>query len=119
MLPVPTVLHQRTLLNAAELTIETGGSVADATNYLNQVRSRVKLKGVDQANLDNILEERHFEFMGEGKRYFDLVRTGNAASVLVPDAYGYRTNSWTPSKKYIPLSQSELDADPSLVQNNY
>ena len=111
--------YAETLLNAAELTIETGGSVADATNYLNQVRSRVKLKGVDQANLDNILEERHFEFMGEGKRYFDLVRTGNAASVLVPDAYGYRTNSWTPSKKYIPLSQSELDADPSLVQNNY
>jgi hypothetical protein len=39
--------------------------------------------------------------------------------VLKPDTYGYRTNSWTPSKKHIPLSQSELDADPTLKQNNY
>ncbi|WP_368860737.1 RagB/SusD family nutrient uptake outer membrane protein, partial [Escherichia coli] len=56
---------------------------------------------------------------GEGKRYFDLVRTGKAASVLVPDEYGYRTNSWTESKKYIPIAQAELDSDPALVQNNY
>jgi hypothetical protein len=39
--------------------------------------------------------------------------------VLVPDNYGYRTNAWTPSKKHIPLAQSELDADPTLKQNNY
>ena len=97
----------------------TGGNTADATNYLNQVRTRAGLQGVSQATLDNILEERHLEFCGEGKRYFDLVRTGNAASTLVPDSYGYRTNSWTPSKKHIPLAQSELDADPTLVQNNY
>ena len=45
--------------------------------------------------------------------------TQKASTVLVPDSYGYRTNSWTPSKKYIPLAQSELDADPTLVQNNY
>ncbi len=59
------------------------------------------------------------EFCGEGKRYFDLVRTGYAATTLVPDKYGYRTNSWTESKKHIPLAQSELDADPTLKQNNY
>lgn len=111
--------YAETLLNAAELIIMTGGNTADATNYLNQVRTRAGLQGVSQATLDNILEERHLEFCGEGKRYFDLVRTGNAASTLVPDSYGYRTNSWTPSKKHIPLAQSELDADPTLVQNNY
>ena len=72
------------------------------------------------------MTERHLEFCGEGKRYFDLVRaegisgvTQKASTVLVPDSYGYRTNSWTPSKKHIPLAQSELDADPTLKQNNY
>ena len=111
--------YAETLLNAAELIILTNGSNADATNYVNQVRNRVNLKGITTATLDNILDERHYEFMGEGKRYFDLVRTGEASNYLKPDTYGYRTNTWTPNKKHIPLPQGELDADPSLKQNEY
>lgn len=111
--------YAETLLNAAELLLATGGNSSEALNYLNEVRTRAGLTGYTECTLDNIINERHLEFCGEGKRYFDLVRTGKAASVLVPDKYGYRTNSWTPSKKHIPLAQSELDADPTLVQNNY
>ncbi len=111
--------YAETLLNAAELILYTGGNTATALNYLNQVRSRAGLSGYSACNVDNILNERHLEFVGEGKRYFDLVRTGYAHDVLVPDAYGYRTNTWTENKKYVPLAQSELDADPTLVQNNY
>ncbi len=111
--------YAETLLNAAELILYTGGNMSNALNYLNQVRNRAGLTGYSACNLDNILDERHLEFMGEGKRYFDLVRTGYAPDVLVPDAYGYRTNTWSERKKYIPLAQAELDADPTLVQNNY
>ncbi len=120
--------YAETLLNASELLLATGGSASEATNYLNQVRLRAGLTGVTAATEENILAERHYEFVGEGKRYYDLVRTGNAASVLGTlseyDDSGnviatYRTNSWTTSKKHLPLSQSELDADPSLVQNEY
>ena len=57
--------------------------------------------------------------MGEGKRYWDLVRTGKAATVLTASNHEYRTVSWTESKKYWPIPQSELDKDPNLVQNNY
>ncbi len=106
-------------MNAAELLLATGGSSAEALQYLNEVRTRAGLTGYTECNLDNIINERHLEFCGEGKRYFDLVRTDKAATVLVPDKYGYRTNSWTPSKKHIPLAQSELDADPTLKQNEY
>ena len=63
--------------------------------------------------------EMRLEKALEGERYFDLVRSGFAPTVLVPDQYGYRTNSWTENKKHIPLAQSELDADPSLKPNNY
>jgi hypothetical protein len=111
--------YAETLLNAAELLLATGGSNSEATGYLNQVRQRAGLDALGNITDDDIINERHLEFVGEGKRYFDLVRTGRAATVLVPDKYGYRTNSWTPSKKHIPLAQSELDADPTLVQNNY
>ena len=118
--------YAETLLNAAELLLQTGGSGTEAAKYVNEVRSRAGLDALSSVSIDDILTERHLEFCGEGKRYFDLVRaegisgaTQKATTVLVPDSYGYRTNSWTPSKKHIPLSQSELDADPTLVQNNY
>ena len=111
--------YAETLLNAAELLLSTGGSAAEAAGYVNEVRARAGLGNLSSVTADDILQERHLEFCGEGKRYFDLVRTGKAASVLVPDSYGYRTNAWTPSKKHIPLAQSELDADPTLKQNNY
>ena len=72
------------------------------------------------ATIDNIIAERDLEFMGEGKRYWDLVRTGKAASVLVPDADGYRKNTWSEARKYVPIPQAEIDAaGGGLVQHNY
>ena len=106
--------------------MQTGGSASEAAGYVNEVRTRAGLAALASVTIDDIFTERHLEFCGEGKRYFDLVRaegipgaTQKASTVLVPDSYGYRTNSWTASKKYIPLAQSELDADPTLKQNNY
>ncbi|MFT3738328.1 MAG: RagB/SusD family nutrient uptake outer membrane protein [Breznakibacter sp.] len=108
-----------TLLNAAELIVR-GAGTGDAKEYLNRVHSRAGLTDEIEATVDNIIEERRLEFVGEGKRYWDLVRTDKASSVLVPDQYGYRTNAWSASKKYLPIPQSEIDAaQGTLVQNNY
>ena len=106
-------------LNAAELLLETGGDAGLAKEYVNKIRRRAGIAELGAVTLDDVINERRLEFVGEGKRYFDLVRTGKAATVLVPDSYGYRTNSWTESKKYIPIAQAELDSDPALIQNNY
>lgn len=106
-------------LNAAELLLETGGDAGLAKEYVNKIRRRAGIAELGAVTKDDVINERRLEFVGEGKRYFDLVRTGKAATVLVPDSYGYRTNSWTESKKYIPIAQAELDSDPALVQNNY
>ncbi len=111
--------YAETLLNAAELILKTGGNATTALDYVNKVRERAGIGKLSTVNEDLIIQERNYEFVGEGKRYFDLVRTGKAATVLVPDAYGYRTNSWTPNKKYIPIDQAELDSDPALKQNDY
>lgn len=110
--------YSEVLLNAAELILRGAGS-GDAAGYLNQVRQRAGLDPVE-ATIDNVIEERRLEFVGEGKRYWDLVRTGKAAGVLVPDTYGYRTNAWTANKKYLPIPQSEIDAaQGTLKQNPY
>ena len=108
-----------TLLNAAELITRGAGS-GDAREYLNRVRKRAGLTTEKEATIDNIIDERHLEFVGEGKRYWDLIRTGKATSVLVPDGYGYRTNTWSANKKHLPIPQSEIDAaQGTLIQNNY
>ena len=118
--------YAETLLNAAELLVRTGGSTTEASRYLNEVHHRAGLINDVEPTLDNILNERHLEFLGEGKRYWDLIRTGKAATVLVPagetDANGnetqYRTNTWSEARKYIPIPYTEIAADPSLKQNS-
>lgn len=111
--------YAETLLNAAELTLATGGSNGEATGYFNQVHRRAGLPAMTSITEDDIITERHLEFVGEGKRYFDLVRTGKAATTLVAIPGTDRTNSWTENKKHVPLAQSELDNDPALHQNDY
>lgn len=104
-----------TLLNAAELSLELG---KDGTKYLNQVQERAKVAKT-ACNLDTILDERHKEFVSEGKRYWDLVRTGKAAEVLKAANHEYRQYDWTPDLKYWPIQISERDKDASIVQNPY
>ncbi len=112
--------YAETLLNAAELSVRTGGSsTGDALKWLNKVHQRAGLDALTEATVDNIINERHLEFVGEGKRYWDLVRTGKAATTLVANSAAERTNSWTVSKKYLPIPQAELSADPNLKQNDY
>lgn len=116
--------YAETLLNAAELIVRGAGS-GDAKALIYQVRKRAGLNAVD-ATIDNIINERKLEFVGEGKRYWDLVRTGLAATVLVPTpcdgtnpADQGRVGTWTEKKKYLPIAQSELDSDSNLKQNAY
>lgn len=107
-----------TLLNAAELALSS-----DPTNakiWLNRVHNRAGLTDTVDATLANIKQERRLEFVGEGKRYWDLIRWGDASTVLVPDTYGFRTNRWSEAKKYLPFPQSEIDAAMgTLKQNQY
>lgn len=73
------------LLMAAESIARSGGNEDTARMYLNRVRSRAGLADVTatgQALIDAIWNERRLELMGEGHRFFDLVRTGQAASTI-------------------------------------
>jgi len=58
-----------------------GGTGARADALLNAVRARVGLPAIT-ATMDAIKKERRAELAGEGHRWFDLVRWGDAPTVL-------------------------------------
>lgn len=110
------------LLMAAEAANELGGAAnqALAVNYLEQVRARARenttalpfIAFTSQTQMrDAIKRERRIELAMEGERFFDLVRWGDAATVLAP--LGYQ-----PRNKYLPLPQPIIDqSQGALVQN--
>ncbi|WP_343588367.1 RagB/SusD family nutrient uptake outer membrane protein [Flavobacterium sp.] len=89
-----------------------GGTGARAQALLDAVRARVGLASVP-VSLDAIANERRLELAGEGHRWFDLVRTGKAATVLAGDGFVAGKNEvW-------PIPQKDLE-NTQLIQNpNY
>ncbi len=74
------------LLMAAEANFRKSASNEDkARTYLNMIRVRAGLEPVTLSGstlLDQIYEDRRLELVGEGHRFFDLVRTGRAAAEI-------------------------------------
>jgi hypothetical protein len=70
-----------TYLMEAEALVMAGTDLTRAADLLNAVRARIGLSAV-AATMDNIKLERRLELAGEGHRWFDLVRWGDAATVL-------------------------------------
>jgi hypothetical protein len=102
------------ILMAAEASNETGNG-AQAATYLNQVRARVSMPAVafvNQAQMRAAIKhERRVEFGMEGERFFDLVRWGDAVSVLGPLGYTNRC-------RYYPIPQPAIDkSGGKLIQN--
>ncbi|GAB4009384.1 RagB/SusD family nutrient uptake outer membrane protein [Spirosoma migulaei] len=104
------------LLMYAEALNENGKASA-ALPYLNQVRTRAGIDALgtlSQADLrDQIVLERRRELAFEGHRWFDLVRTGQAFTVM--QKYGMRAfNTLFP----IPLAQIQLINNPAIFPQN-
>jgi hypothetical protein len=71
------------LLLKAEALIKIGnGPSKEADALVNQVRARVGLPAIANVTLETLLEERRKEFLGEGLRWNDLVRSGLAISKM-------------------------------------
>ena len=98
-----------TYLMEAEALVRGGGSQSLAQSYLDKVRARVGLASIP-ATLTNIYNERRLELGTEGHRWYDLVRTGQAATVLAFKGFKAGVNDKLP----IPLV--ELN-NTKLVQN--
>jgi starch-binding outer membrane protein, SusD/RagB family len=120
--------HHRRLLRYADVllmeaeALNENGKPADALVYLNLIRKRARGGNISilpdvtvtDKNLlrDKILLERRHELAMEGVRFWDLIRTGKASSVL--GSLGFTTGK----HELLPIHQSEIDiSQGTLIQN--
>jgi starch-binding outer membrane protein, SusD/RagB family len=113
------IRYSDVLLMAAEAYNRGGIDDGKAQFYLNQVRERafgdafhnVTLGGA--ALTDAIYHERRVELMGEGHRFFDLVRTGKAAEAIE----GFVTGRHEVFP--VPIEEIQFSAGNWIQNNNY
>ncbi len=113
------------LLLRAEAKVRLG-DYTGAAALVNQVRARVNLAPITITGatdgINKVLEERKLELAFEGKRWFDLKRTGKAIEIIKnrKDASGnplsYAANI-TEQRLLWPIPQSQIDNNPNLTQN--
>lgn len=98
-----------TYLMEAEALVRGNGDLGKAQNYLDMVRARVGLPSIP-VTLDNIYKERRLELATEGHRWFDLIRTNQAATALA--SKGFKAGK----HENLPIPLSEM-TNTRLVQN--
>ena len=124
------------LFLAAEAHIQGGGTRAD--EYINRIRERAHLAPISNATMDDLKKEKRLELCMECVRYQDLVRWGDAATLLkdqgkqVPALYGITADgtmdirfTWTNEgvgfvagkHDLLPFPQEEININPNIEQN--
>lgn len=124
--------YAEVLLLAAEANFQSGNT-AEALKDINTVRSRVNLPSKSSITLKDIKTEKRLELWGEGCRWMDLVRWGEAEAKLSSkgkEMPGYNTtgvvteysNANAGFKKdkneMLPIPDQEIKLNSNMVQNN-
>jgi hypothetical protein len=98
------------------------GNPASSLDYLNQVRSRAGLQAAQASSKDElsavIALERQLELAGEGHRWFDLIRTKTAVTVM--NAWFKQNGTLTVISEQnllMPIPIGQINTDPSIKQN--
>lgn len=121
------LLNEAEALNQLETTDSHG---RNALYYLNLVHQRAGLNALginSKQDLDDaIFQERCWEFIGEGKIYFDELRTnrlGDRVASFVKKGvadglYQFKDLNFKPKKTFLwKIPQGDLDSNPELEQN--
>jgi starch-binding outer membrane protein, SusD/RagB family len=123
--------YAEVLLMAAEAHVQGNVSQAKALKYINEVRSRAQLLALVTVSLDDIKKEKRLELCLESVRYQDLVRWGDASSVMIDQGkdipsfsadgveylnqntvYGFKDKH-----KLLPIPSKELLVNTNMHQN--
>lgn len=103
-------------------TLLRGGDAAGALVYLNNIPAIRGATAYTSASIDNILNERRKELYAEGLRFYDLARTGQDMPLIdslkqLNDDLDGSPPSFGSYRYAYPISVSERNANPNIVQN--
>ena len=123
---IKVIRYEEVLLNAAEAEIQAGSSV-NALNYYNKIRQARGLAAASSVTLDLIKKERTLELIGEGLRYWDLLRWNS--TIPYYNKNGVRVSSDPDNSKIgdksvgnkllaFPIPRKETASPGSLVVSN-
>ena len=121
--PTATPLEDQMILRLGELYLVRAEAAAHLNNLtqaladVNTIRARAGLGAVNAtsqtAALSAVMHERQVELCCEwGNRWYDLKRTGTAATVLGSEKTGFTANA-----ELYPLPQTQIQLDNNLTQN--
>lgn len=131
----PIIRFTDAMLLLAEAINEELGPNAEAMDMLNQVHERAGLTAYTTEEVSTYFDfklalelERKLEFAFENQRWFDLVRTGRAVTVMNehfatedqyndPDDPQFYTDPIQEHQLLLPIPQYEIDLNPSIAQN--
>jgi len=116
------------LMMKAECILQgASGSQGDVNTIVNDVRDRAGLGPLPgDVTFDDLMEERRREFLGEGLRWHDLVRSGKVLDIMnawipVEDAGRNTLTPNYPIQAYniiYPLPQTQIDVKQGLYAQN-
>lgn len=116
---IPVVRYADILLTLAEALNEIEGPNQESVDLINVIRERAKvglisLAGQSQESLREVIyKEREWEFYAEAKRREDQIRLGTFVSKAVNE----RNKNARSHHVLFPIPETELNANPNLVQN--
>ena len=132
---VPILRLSEMYLIAAEAAYQLSNPTS-AAQHLNAIVLRGNPNATPvapaDANLDRILKERRVEFVGEGHRFFDLMRNNrrvirftndsddpalNDTGWHLPLSLTARNFDVTDFRAILPIPEAEMNANPNMVQN--
>ena len=125
---IPLIRLSEAYLNAAEAAVQTGQN-DKAVRYLNPIVQRANPANSvvgTVLTLDDVLDQRRKELVGEGHRMFDVIRNGltvkrihetdKAISKTKHDT-SYMEYDWNFYRILLPIPKAEIDANPNIRQN--
>lgn len=102
------LMYAEALIQGAAVPLSSGLSADDAVNL---VRLRAGLDNITGVTLLDIWNERRAELALEEDRYFDLVRTNQAATVLASKGFVVGKH------EHYPIPAAQMQLNPNLTQN--
>ncbi|WP_293901510.1 RagB/SusD family nutrient uptake outer membrane protein [Sphingobacterium sp. UBA5670] len=112
------LLKAECVLNGA-----SGNHQTDVDAVVNQIRKRAGLTTeLTNVTKSQLMDERRREFIGEGTRWFDLIRAGTVESVMnawiAKEDTGKQMSAFQVNYVLYPVPQSEIDNSPGLYTQN-